>query len=157
MANFQASCAAGRAATPQSYLKGNQQDGELRILRSVWNDALAATLAIADVIQWGYLPKGAVAIGGYLTYTAGTAACTINLGDVQLATRYLAATAINAAGVTSLQPPLNMTNAAVAGYEVAAANPGATTDDSEVRSVVAGAGSPATQRIVLVLFYVANN
>jgi hypothetical protein len=157
MATVQASGAAGRAATPQSYLRGNQQDGELRILRSVWNDGLTATLSIADVVQWGYLPKGSVLVGGYLTYTAGTASCTINVGDVQLATRYLAATAINAAGTTSLQPPLNLVSAASAGYEVAAANPGATTDDSEVRSVVAGAGSPATQRIVLMLFYVANN
>jgi len=157
MATVQASCAAGRAATPQSYLKGNQQDGELRVMRSVYNDALTGTLAIADIVQWGYLPKGAILIGGYLTYTAGTAACTANLGDVQLATRYLAATAINAAGTTSLSPPLNVASAASGGYEVAAPNPGATTDDSEVRSVIAGAGSPATQRIVLVLFYVANN
>lgn len=157
MATVQASCAAGRAATPQSYLKGNQQDGELRVMRSVYNDALTGTLSIADIVQWGYLPKGAVAIGGYLTYTAGTASCTINLGDVLLATRYLAATSIAGAGTTSLQPALNIASAASGGYEVAAPNPGATTDDSEIRSVVAGAGSPATQRVVLMLFYVANN
>ena len=41
--------------------------------------------------------------------------------------------------------------------EVATPAPGQSTDDSEVRSVVAGAGSPATQRIVLVLFFVTNN
>jgi hypothetical protein len=157
MANQNASCAAGRAATPQSYLKGNQQDGELRCMRSVYNDGLTLTLAIADTITWGILPKGAVIIGGYLHFTTGTAACTINLGDTVLATRYLAATAINAAGSASLQPPLNMINAASGGYEVAAPLFGATTDDATILSVVAGAGSPATQRIVLVLFYVANN
>jgi hypothetical protein len=157
MASVNASVAAFRAATPQQYAKGNQQDGELRIMRSVWNDGLTLTLSIADIITWGYLPKGAVVVGGYLTYTAGTASCTINLGDPQLVTRYLAATAINAAGTTSLQPALNIASAASGGYEVAAPNPGATTDDSAVQSVVAGAGSPATQRIVLCLFYVQNN
>ena len=157
MANLNATCAAGRAATPQSYLKGNQQDGELRCMRSVYNDGLTLTLAIADTITWGFLPKGAVIIGGYLHFTAGTAAATINLGDTVLATRYLAATAINAAGNASLQPPLNMISAASGGYEVANPSFGSTTDDATLLSVVAGAGSPATQRIVLVLFYVANN
>lgn len=159
MANQNATCAAARATTPQSSLKGNQQDGELRVLRSVYNDGLTLTLAIADTITWGYLPKGAVVVGGYLTYTAGTAACTANLGDVQSAARYLAATAINAAGTTSLQPPASIALGAVAGggYEVAAPGPGLTTDDSAIISTIAGAGSPATQRIVLVLYYAANN
>jgi hypothetical protein len=157
MATQNASLSAARATIPQSLLKGNQQDGELRVFRSVYNDGLTLTLSIADVISWGYLPKGGVIIGGYMTYTAGTASCTANVGDLQSAARYLAATAINAAGVTSLQPPVNITNAATGGYEVATPAPGLSTDDSEIRSVIAGAGSPATQRIVLVLFYVANN
>lgn len=157
MATQNATLSAARANTPQGLLRGNQQDGELRIFRSVYNDGLTLTLAIADVISWGYLPKGGCIVGGYLTYTAGTAACTINLGDVQSAARYLAATAINAAGNTAVQPPVNIGLGISGGYEVAAPGPGLTTDDSEIRSVVAGAGSPATQRIVLVLFYVANN
>lgn len=157
MTTFNASLATNRAATPQAYNKGNQQDGELRIFRSVWNDALTQALNIADVISWGFLPKGAVIVGGYLSYTAGTAACTINLGDPQSAARYLAATAVNAAGNTPVQPPVNIGLGISGGYEIAAPSPGSATDDSEVRSVVAGAGSPATQRIVLVLFYVANN
>lgn len=157
MATFTASLATSRAATPQVLNKGNQQDGELRIFRSVWNDTLTQTLNIADVISWGYLPKGAVVVGGYFAVTAGTAAATANLGDLQLATRYLAATAINAALNTPVQPPLNIGLGASGGYEVAAPGPGLTTDDSEIRSVIAGAGSPATQRMVLVLFYVANN
>lgn len=157
MATVTASLATARATIPQSLVKGNQQDGELRIFRSVYNDALTGTLSIADVISWGYLPKGAVIVGGYLTYTAGTAACTANLGDLQSAARYLAATAINAAGTTSLQPPVNIASAVGTGYEIATPGPGLSTDDSEIRSVIAGAGSPATQRIVLMLFYVANN
>jgi hypothetical protein len=157
MATGNASLSANRALTPQTLNKGNQQDGELRIFRSVWNDGLTLTLAIADVISWGFLPKTAVVVGGYLACTAGTAACTINLGDLQLATRYLAATAINAAANVAVQPSLNIGLGLSAGYEVATPAPGLSTDDSEVRSVVAGAGSPATQRIVLVLFYVANN
>lgn len=157
MATGNASLAINRAATPQALNKGNQQDGELRIFRSVWNDGLTLTLNIADVISWGFLPKGAVVVGGYMACTAGTAAATANLGDLQLATRYLAATAINAALNTPVQPPLNIGLGLSAGYEVAAPNPGAATDDSEIRSVIAGAGSPATQRIVLVLFYVTNS
>jgi hypothetical protein len=108
MATQNASLSAARANTPQALLKGNQQDGELRIFRSVYNDGLTLTLAIADIISWGYLPKGALIVGGYLTYTAGTASCTANLGDLQSAARYLAATAINAAGTTSIQPPVNI-------------------------------------------------
>jgi len=152
-----ASLATSRAATPQTLTAGNQQDGELRIFRSVWNNGLTETLAIADVISWGYLPKGAVVVGGYMACTAGTAAATANLGDLQLATRYLAATAINAALNTQIGPPVNIGLGLSGGYEVATPNPGQTNDDSEVRSVIAGAGSPATQRIVLVLFYVCNN
>lgn len=157
MATQNASLSAARATIPQSLAKGNQQHGELRIFRSVYNDGLTLTLAIADIISWGYLPKGAVIVGGYLTYTAGTASCTANLGDLQTAARYLAATAINAAGTTSLQPPVNIASAVGTGYEIATPAPGLSTDDSEIRSVIAGAGSPATQRIVLCAFYVTND
>lgn len=156
MANFQANVAANRAATPQVLSKGNQQDAELRILRSTYTAPAAAPPQIADVIQWGYLPKGAVIVGGYLNYAAGTAACTINLGDPQSAARYLAATAINAAGNTPVQPPVLATNGGPQ-YEVATPNPGAATDDSEIRSVVAGAAIAVNQVINLVLFYVTNN
>jgi hypothetical protein len=157
MATQNASLAANRALTPQTLNKGNQQDGELRVFRSVYNDGLTLTLAIADIISWGYLPKTAVVIGGYLSCTAGTASCTINLGDLQSAARYLAATSVAAAANTPIQPPVNIGLGISAGYEIATPAPGISTDDSEIRSVVAGAGSPATQRIVLVLFYVANN
>lgn len=155
MPTFNASLATSRAAIPQVLTKGNQQDGRLRIFRSVWNDALTQALAIADVISWGYLPKGAVIVGGYLAYTAGTASATANLGDLQSAARYLAATAITSAANTAVQPPVNIGLGISGGYEVATPNPGQTNDDSEIRSVIAGAGSPATQRIVLVLFYVS--
>jgi hypothetical protein len=156
MANFQATLAANRAALPQVLNKGNQQDGELRIFRSTYTAPAAGMPQIGDVIQWGYLPRGAVVVGGYMNYGAGTAACTINLGDPQSATRYLAATAINAAGNTPVQPPAAATNGGPQ-YEVVNPNPGASTDDSEVRSVVAGAQIAAGQVINLVLFYAANN
>lgn len=157
MTTQNASLSAARALTPQTLVKGNQQDGELRVFRSVYNDGLTLTLAIADIISWGYLPKGAVVVGGYMCCTAGTASATANLGDLQLATRYLAATAINAALNTPISPPLNIGLGLSGGYEVATPAPGLSTDDSEIRSVIAGAGSPATQRIVLVLNYVQNN
>jgi hypothetical protein len=79
-----------------------------------------------------------VIVGGYLACTAGTASCTANLGDLQSAARYLAATAINAAGTTSIQPPVNIgLGMAGGGYEVATPAPGGSTDDSEIRSVIA--------------------
>lgn len=157
MATQNASISANRALIPQALNKGNALDGELRIFRSIYNDGLTLTLSIADIISWGYLPKGAVIVHGYLACTAGTASCTINLGDLQSAARYLAATSIAAAANTPIGPPLNIGLGLSGGYEIATPNPGGSTDDSEIRSVVAGAGSPATQRIVLVLFYVTNN
>jgi len=154
MANFQATLAANRANNPQLVNKANQQHGALRVFRSVYTAPASSPPQVADVIQWGYLPKGAVVLQGKLNYGAGTAACTINLGDPQSAARYLAATAINAAGATAVLP-VNQTNGGT-DYEVATPNPGASTDDSEIRSVVAGAAVAANQVINLTLYYVVN-
>lgn len=156
MALFQATCAAGRATVPQSYLKGNQQDGEMRVMRSTYTAPAASPPQIADVLQWGYLPKGAVVLQFYLSYGAAGAGCTINLGDVQSAARYLAATSIAAAGNTGPSIPANQGSGGAA-YEVAAPGPGLTTDDSEIRSVVAGAAIAVNTVVNLVLTYVANN
>lgn len=156
MANFQATLAALRLTTPQSLAKGNQQDGEKRVFRSTYTAPAASPPQIADVLQWGYLPKGAVVLSFYLTYGAAGAGCTINLGDVQSAARYMAATSIAAAGNTGPSVPANLGSGGAA-YEVAAPNPGATTDDSEIRSVVAGAAIAVNTVINLVLEYVQNN
>jgi hypothetical protein len=154
MATFLSDLAANRANTPQLLNKGNQQDGEVRVLRAKFT-AGASNPQIGDIISWGYLPKGAVILQGKLNYGAGTASCTINLGDLQSAARYLAATAINAAGATPVLP-VNQTNGG-ADYEVATPNPGASNDDSEIRSVVAGAVVAVGQVINLTLLYVTNN
>jgi hypothetical protein len=156
MATFLADLATNRATTPQALNKGNQQDGELRIFRAKYTAPASSPPAIADIISWGYLPKGAVIVGGYLNYAAGTASCTINIGDLQSAARYLAATSIASAGNTAVQPPVNATNGG-ASYEIATPAPGLSTDDSEIRSVVAGAAIAVNQVINLVLFYVNNN
>lgn len=155
MANFQATLAGYRANTPQILAKANEQNARVRVFRAKYTAPAAGMPQIGDVIQWGYLPKGAIILQGKLNYSAGTAACTINLGDVQSAARYLAATAINAAGATAVLP-VNQTNGG-ADYEVATPNPGGSNDDSEIRSVVAGAQIAAGQVINLTLLYVDNS
>lgn len=156
MANFLATLGINRAAIPQVYNKGNQQDGEKRIFRSTYTAPASSPPQIADTITWGYLPKGAVVTGFYFTYGAAGAGCTINLGDPQSAARYMAATSIAAAGNTGPSVPANLGSGGAA-YEVAAPLPGSSTDDSELRSTVAGAQIAVNTVINLVLEYVTNN
>lgn len=79
----------------------NKLNGRIRIAEFTFTAPNAgAAPAIADQIIWGKLPTKA-RILGHLTkmyWTAGTAACTLNLGDNIVAARHLAATAITAAG-----------------------------------------------------------
>lgn len=81
--------------------KANRSGGRIRIFEAMYRaPALGAAPAIADKIVWGKLPAKA-RILGYLSklyWTAGTAACTLNLGDQFVVARHLAATAITAAG-----------------------------------------------------------
>lgn len=80
-------------------VKASKLGGRLRLLESFFV-VPAATLAIADKIVWGKLPQKAKLLGhlSKLTFTAGTASSTVNLGDNIVPARYLAATAVNAAG-----------------------------------------------------------
>lgn len=155
MANFQATLATYRANNPQLLAKANEQNARVRVFRSKYTAPASSPPQIGDVIQWGYLPKGAIVLQGKLNYGAGTASCTVNLGDPQSAARYLAATSIASAGATAVLP-VNQTNGG-ADYEVASPNPGASTDDSEIRSVVAGAAVAVNQVINLTLLYVDNS
>jgi hypothetical protein len=82
-------------------MKANRIGGRMRVFESVFHAPSSGTApAIGDKIIWGKLPVRARLLGhlGRLDFNAGTASCTINVGDQFLATRHLAATAINAAG-----------------------------------------------------------
>lgn len=82
-------------------LKANRVGGRIRLWESIFRAPSSGTApAIGDKIIWGRLPVKARLLGhlSRLDFNAGTASCTINLGDQFLATRHLAATAINAAG-----------------------------------------------------------
>lgn len=81
--------------------KVNRLNGRIRTFHSLYRaPASGANPAIGDKIIWGKLPVGARILGhlSRLDFNAGTASCTLNLGDNTLAARHLAATAINAAG-----------------------------------------------------------
>lgn len=86
---------------PTTRMKASRVNGRVRIWESIFKAPSSGTApAIGDKIIWGKLPVRARILGhlGLLNFNAGTASCTINLGDQFLATRHLAATAINAAG-----------------------------------------------------------
>lgn len=81
--------------------KANRQLGRIRTFESLFvAPAAGVAPAIADVIIWGKLPQKSRILGhlAKMYWNAGTAACTINLGDSLSATRHVIATAINAAG-----------------------------------------------------------
>ena len=85
-------------------MKANRVGGRVRIWESVYRAPSSGTApAIADKIIWGRLPIKARIMGhlSRLDFNAGTAACTINLGDQYLPARHLAATAITAAGTAT--------------------------------------------------------
>lgn len=155
MANQNASLFAARAATPQSMVRANQNGGALRCFFATFTNPASGGVATTEHIKWGTLPIGARVVGGYMTWSTGTASCTLNLGDPATPTRYAAATAVTTAGTLALTPPA--TNAlGLAGHEVAVAQVGAATDQSEIRSVCAGAVVAAGQTITLCLFYVTD-
>ena len=85
-------------------MKANRVGGRVRLWESVFRAPSSGTApAIGDKIIWGKLPVKARILGhlSRLDFNADTASCTINLGDQFLATRHLAATAINAAGTAT--------------------------------------------------------
>lgn len=85
-------------------MKSNRMGGRIRYAGFMFKAPASGTApAIGDKIVWGKLPVGARVLGhlSRLDFNAGTAACTLNLGDQFQAARYLAATAINAAGTAT--------------------------------------------------------
>lgn len=101
MANFNALAINNLVASPPIRNKVNQDGGRIRFKEFVFVAPASGTApAIGDKIIWGKLPVRARLVGhlSKLVFNAGTASCTINLGDNLSAARHLAATAINAAG-----------------------------------------------------------
>jgi len=155
MAIQNASLAAFAAASPQQLPRMNQQGGELNVFFATVTNPPAGGVAVAEWISWGFLPLGARVLFGFLTCSAGAASSTLNLGDPATPARYLAASSVAAAANIAINPPATMANGA-AGFDVAVVTPGVAGDQSELRSVCAGAALGANQTLTLVLFYVTN-
>lgn len=151
MANFTADLATNLAAVPQSKNKANKQTGRIRYFESTYTAPASSMPQIADTIEWGRLPVGARIIPhlSRIDWSAGTASCTLNLGDSASAARHLAATAITTAGNVALTTPAN----GAASFETSDASNTAT-DNSKLVSTVAGAQIAANQVITLRVAYV---
>lgn len=81
-------------------LKANRSHGRVRFMEFTNRAPSSGTApAIGDLIVFGQVPPKSVILGhlSRLTWSTGTAACTLSLGDNTLATRHLAATAITTA------------------------------------------------------------
>lgn len=153
MATFNASLAAARVAFPQTLVKPNAQGADVQVFISTFT-VPAGGLAIADVISWGFLPLGARLMPGSAVFcAAGTASSTINLGDAVAPARYMAAS--SAAAAAKLPAEAQFASGAL--FEVGVVKPGDATDQSEIRSVVAGAALLAGQVLTLVGFYAGQN
>lgn len=100
MADIYASAAAAAVARPKEKVRADLAHGNIRLFHSVYVAPPAASPAIADRIIWGTLPIGARLLGhlGEVQFNAGTASCTINLGDNILPARHAVATAVTSAG-----------------------------------------------------------
>jgi hypothetical protein len=151
MANLNADVAANLAATPPVRSKANRIAGRMRIFQATITVAVLG--AIGDTITWGNLPVGARPLGhlAQLSFGAGTAASTLNVGDAASPARHLAATAINAAG-TAVP---NAANANGAQFETSDASASATNNCTLI-STVAGAGLAAGQVLTLTMPYVTD-
>lgn len=142
---------------PATRVKANKINGRVRNFEASYT-VPAAGLAIGDKIVWGKLPVGARTMGnmGKLSFSAGTASSTLNVGDNASAARHLAATAIAAAG--SAVP--EAANASGAQFETSDDSASlangfvSATDNCALISTVAGAGMPAGQVVTLRMPYV---
>ena len=153
MPTFNASLAAARVAFPQTLVKPNVQGADVQVFISSFTVPVGG-LAIADVISWGFLPLGARLMPGTAIFcAAGTASSTLNLGDPVTPARYMAAASVASAA----KLPAEAQFASGGLFEVAVVKPGDATDQSELRSVVAGAGLLAGQVITLVALYAGQN
>lgn len=154
MANGNGSLAAARTAFPQTLTKPNLQGGDIQVFVSTYTVPASGGPGIGEYISWGFLPFGARLMPTTkLYFAAGAASSTLNLGDPVTPARYLAATAVTSAG--SAVAEAQFANGAL--FDVAVVKPGDATDQSELRSVVAGAALQAGQVITLVAQYAQQN
>lgn len=154
MANGNGSLAAARTAFPQTLTKPNLQGGDIQVFVSTYTVPASGGPGIGEYITWGFLPFGARLMPTTkLYFAAGAASSTLNLGDPVTPARYLAATAVTSAG--SAVAEAQFANGAL--FDVAIVKPGDATDQSELRSVVAGAALQAGQVITLVAQYAQQN
>lgn len=154
MANGNGSLAAARTAFPQTLTKPNLQGGDIQVFVSTYTVPASGGPGIGEYISWGFLPFGARLMPTTkLYFAAGAASSTLNLGDPVTPARYLAATAVTSAG--SAVAEAQFANGAL--FDVAVVAPGQATDQSELRSVVAGAALQAGQVITLVAQYAQQN
>lgn len=156
--NFFSTQVTNMIATPPVRVRVNQLHGRIRYALGTWL-ANATAPQIADVLFFVRLPKGVLILGylSQLSFNAGTAASTMNLGDSASAARHLAATAINAAGVAT--PDAVTKNLGVIGYTTTDQTLDGTgvptaTNDCDIRGTVAGAVVAVTQNLALSMAYV---
>lgn len=154
MANGNGSLAAARTAYPQTLTKPNLQGGDVQVFISTYTVPASGGPGIGEYISWGFLPFGARLMPTTkLYFAAGAASSTLNLGDPVTPARYLAATAVTSAGSATAEAVF--ANGGL--FDVAVVAPGQATDQSELRSVVAGAALQAGQVITLVAQYAQQN
>lgn len=154
MPDINANVQAARTAVPFNPVRTTFFGGEVQVLISTVTVPPTGGPAIGEAITWGTLPQGARLLPiSQLYFGAGAASSTLNLGDRAAPARYLAATAVTSAGSANAAAAY----AAGALPEVVTVAPGLATDQSELRSIVAGANLQAGQVITLVAYYVAGN
>lgn len=143
---------------PATRIKANKQHGRIRLFEATYT--VAGTVAVGDKIIWGKLPEGARVLGhlGQLSWSAGAASSTLNLGDNVTAARHLAATAVTTAGSAVPQAQsaggasfetTDDSNSVANGFTSA-------TDNCTLISTVAGATLQVGQVITLRLPYVTD-
>lgn len=154
MANGNGFLAAARAAFPQTLVKPNLQGGDVQVFISTYTVPATGGPGIGEYISWGFLPFGArIMPTSRFYFSAGAASSTINLGDPASASRYMDANAVTTAGSVTFDKQF----AGGAMFDVSIVAPGQATDQSELRSTVAGAALQAGQVITLVAIYAQQN
>lgn len=80
-------------ANPATRIKANRAGGRIRYAEFVYNQGATASANATDKVVMGTLPKGARVIGhmSKLYWTAGTASCTMSVGDSIQAARWVPA------------------------------------------------------------------
>lgn len=152
MASGLGTIATNNAATPPTRNKVNQLHGRQRYFESTYTVPASNGPIIGETITWGDLPLGARLLGhlSELSWSAGAASSTLNLGDAASAARHLAATAVTTAGTAV--PRAAQANGA-ASFETSDSSTAAT-NNCRLISTVAGAALQAGQVITLRATYV---